>query len=155
MALLLTVYCSLYAQEKEISAIDVLINNWHNAAASINQELYFSFIDEQGIYIGTDSTEIWTKQEFYAWSTPHFEKKKTWTFKATQRHVYLSDDKTTAWFDELIDYGKGTLRGSGVLQRRPDGWKIMQYVLSVPVPNEKFTPVMDLILSKDGNPAAE
>ena len=143
----------LFPQGNETNSIDALLTDWHNAAASIDQNLYFSYIDDQGIYIGTDSTEIWTKQEFYDWSTPHFEKKKTWSFKATQRHIYMSDDQKTAWFDELIDYGKGTLRGSGVLQKRPQGWRIMQYVLSVPVPNDKFVSVMDLILAEEpGSP---
>lgn len=137
------------AQEKEV--INQLLTNWHEAASSINQESYFSFIDENGIYIGTDSTEIWTKQEFYVWSTPHFESNKTWNFKATNRNIYLSDDKTLAWFDELVDYGKGKLRGSGVLQKKTDGWKIMHYVLSVPVPNEKFVAVMDVINYKSNN----
>ena len=133
----------LSAQEE--SDIDNLLSDWHNAAASVDQEKFFSYIDDNGIYIGTDSTEIWTKQEFYDWSTPHFNQNKTWTFQATQRHIYFSDDRNVAWFDELIDYGSGTLRGSGVLQHKHGEWKIMQYVLSVPVPNEKFKEVMEVI----------
>jgi hypothetical protein len=55
----------LFPQGNETNSIDALLTDWHNAAASIDQNLYFSYIDDQGIYIGTDSTEIWTKQEFY------------------------------------------------------------------------------------------
>jgi len=130
---------------QDTDQIDQLLTDWHNAAAGADQQKFFSFIDENGVYIGTDSTEIWTKQEFYDWSTPHFEKGKAWTFKATKRNIYFSDNNTVAWFNELIDYGSGTLRGSGVLQIRSGDWKIMQYVLSVPVPNEKFKEVMAII----------
>ena len=139
----------LQAQQDLTAEIDQLLTVWHNAAANAQQDEYFSYLDEHAIYIGTDSTEIWTKAAFYDWSKPHFEKQKTWSFVATHRAIYFSADGSVAWFDELIDYGKGTLRGSGVLQKRQDGWKIMQYVLSVPVPNEKFKAVMDLILQTE------
>ncbi|HPE55132.1 MAG TPA: nuclear transport factor 2 family protein [Bacteroidales bacterium] len=135
----------IHAQQDESAAIDQLLTDWHNAAANVQQDEYFSYFDEDAVYIGTDSTEIWTKAEFYEWSKPHFEKQKTWTFVATHRSVYFSEDGTVAWFDELIDYGKGTLRGSGVLQKKDGVWKIKQYVLSVPVPNEKFKSVMEVI----------
>ena len=131
--------------------INDFITEWHNAAAAAEQEKFFNFIDEDGIYIGTDSTEVWTKQQFYDWSKPHFDKNKAWSFKATQRNIYLSEDGTLAWFDELIDYGSGTLRGSGVLQKRDREWTIMHYVLSVPVPNEKFKEVMNVI--RENNPS--
>lgn len=139
--------------EKEL--IDDLLTNWHNAAADVNQEAYFDYIADDGIYIGTDSTEIWTKQEFYDWSLPHFEKNKTWTFKANSRNVYLSDDGQFAWFDELVNYGKGTLRGSGVLAKQNDVWKIKHYVLSLPVPNEKFKAVIEVLDGKSKKGSVE
>ncbi|MCB2221473.1 MAG: nuclear transport factor 2 family protein [Bacteroidetes bacterium] len=129
--------------------VDQLLTDWHNAAAVGNQDEYFNYLDDNSIYIGTDSTEIWTKDAFYEWATPHFEKEKTWTFVATHRDIYFSDDGLVAWFDELVDYGSGTLRGSGVLQKRGNEWKIMQYVLSLPVPNDKYKAVMDVILKKE------
>lgn len=141
---------SLYAQDSMENDIDNFLTSWHEAAASCDQTSYFKMIDENGIYIGTDSTEIWTKQEFYDWSTPHFSKGKTWNFKANSRNIYLSDDKQMAWFDELINFSKGTLRGSGVLIRRPEGWKILQYVLSLPVPNEKFEEVLNILNAEGG-----
>lgn len=139
---------SIFAQKKAINEIDQFITSWHEAAASNDQDEYFNCIDETGIYIGTDSTEVWTKNEFYEWSTPHFEKKKGWNFKANSRNIYISDDKKMAWFDELINYGKGTLRGSGILIKRGEDWRILHYVLSVPVPNEKFNDVMKKINSQ-------
>jgi len=138
----------LFSQENAKQEINTFIDAWHEAAAVNDQAGYFEKIDDQGIYIGTDSSEVWTRQEFYDWSTPHFEMEKGWAFKAQSRNIYLSDDGRMAWFDELLDYGKGTLRGSGVLTKRETEWKVLHYVLSVPVPNDKFKEVMELIDSK-------
>ena len=142
---------SLYAQENIKNDIDNFLTFWHEAAASGDQFSYFNMIDEQGIYIGTDSTEVWTKQEFYDWSTPHFNAGKSWDFKANSRNIYISEDKHMAWFDELINFSKGTLRGSGILIKRQDDWKILHYVLSLPVPNEKFEGVMEVLNAEEGD----
>jgi hypothetical protein len=131
--------------QNEKQTINNLLNDWHQAAADVNQHAYFDFIDDDGVYIGTDSTEIWTKQAFYDWSTPYFNKGKTWDFKANSRNIYISENNKFAWFDELVTNGKITLRGSGVLECKNNIWKIKHYVLSLPVPNEKFNDVRDVI----------
>jgi len=148
IALLTSLSFGLLAQ-KEKQTINELLNSWHKAAVDVDQQAYFDFIDDDGIYIGTDSTEIWTKQEFFDWSTPHFEKGKTWDFKANSRNIYFSTDKNVAWFDELVTNGKITLRGSGVLEKKDNVWKIKHYVLSLPVPNEKFNAVRDVINARE------
>lgn len=139
---------NLTAQENTRQEIALLLDSWHRAAANNDQEGYFEIIDDAGIYIGTDSTEIWTREQFYDWSTPYFAQEKGWTFQKQSRNIYLSEDATMAWFDELLIYGKGTLRGSGVLVRRGNNWRIIHYVLSVPVPNDKYKEVMSLIGTK-------
>ncbi len=135
----------LFAQDSEKAQISNLIDNWHNAASKADQKAYFDFIAEDGIYIGTDETEIWTKQQFFEWSKPYFDKGKAWSFTAISRNIYLSEDRVLAWFDELLYSGRTKLRGSGVLQKGDDGWKLKHYVLSLPVPNDKFKEVVDII----------
>lgn len=137
------VICSQAQDEQQ--TIDNLLNEWHQAAADIDQHAYFDFIDADGIYIGTDSTEIWTKQAFFDWSTPYFEKGKTWDFKTHSRNIYLAQSNSFAWFDELVTNGKITLRGSGVLEKKENIWKLKHYVLSLPIPNDKFKEVRDVI----------
>lgn len=150
LALILTSFLltNLYSQDASKQEISTMLDAWHNAAACNDQQGYFDKIDDRGIYIGTDSTEIWTRQEFYDWSTPYFAEDKGWAFKKQSRNIYLSEDGKMAWFDELLDYGKGILRGSGVLIKRGSDWQIIHYVLSVPVPNDKYLEVMKLIGSK-------
>ena len=135
----------IFAQDSEKTQILSLIDNWHKAAAEANQKAYFNFIADDGVYIGTDETEIWTKQQFFEWSKPYFDNGKAWSFTAISRNIYLSEDGIFAWFDELLDSGKTTLRGSGVLQKGDNGWKLKHYVLSLPVPNDKFKEVAGVI----------
>jgi hypothetical protein len=42
-----------------------------------------------------------------------------------------------AWFDELLDSESyGTSRGTGVLVNKNGSWKISQYALAFPIPND-------------------
>ena len=45
--------------------------------------------------------------------------------------------RCVAWFDELLDsQSYGTSRGTGTLVLTPDGWKVSQYALTFPIPND-------------------
>ena len=138
----------LMGQDSLKTEINSFLDEWHAAAARADMPAYFEMIDEDGIYIGTDASENWTKQAFYDWSKPYFDKGKAWSFKAVERNVYLSEDKTLAWFDEKLEASYGMLRGSGVLRFKEGEWKIMHYVLSLPVPNDKFNEALEVIRSK-------
>lgn len=140
----------LFAQKQDTASVNRFIDQWHQDAANVDREAYFGKIDEDGIYIGTDATEVWTRREFYNWAEPQFTGKGTaWDFKAIERNIYFGEKSKYVWFDELLSFGKdGILRGSGVLIWRKEGWKIMHYVLSLPVPNESFGDVMKAIRSK-------
>jgi hypothetical protein len=138
----------LFSQDSIKTGINSFLDEWHADAAKADMAAYFDKIDEDGIYIGTDATEHWTKQAFYEWSKPYFDKGKAWTFKATERNIYLSEDGSMAWFDEKLAASYGMLRGSGVLRLNDGKWKILQYVLSLPVPNDRFRDVLDVIDKK-------
>jgi len=141
--LLIFIPSFLLGQTVAETEINVFLDQWHQDAANVDREAYFGKIDDKGIYIGTDASEIWTKQEFYDWAEPQFTGDgKAWDFKAIDRNIYSEVDGGLIWFDELLSYTGGTLRGSGVLIKRKDGWKILHYVLSLPVPNDKFRAVL-------------
>lgn len=67
---------------------------------------------------------------------PYFDKGKAWSFTALERHIYLSKDQKTAWFDELLSTQMKICRGSGVLIKVGKIYKIQHYVLSMTIPNE-------------------
>jgi hypothetical protein len=135
----------LTQQEERISDINTFLDNWHKAAGRADSVAYFNAIADDGIYIGTDKSEVWTKQAFQVWSSPYFKSGKTWNFRGENRHVYFSEDRHFAWFDELVVSPTSEFRGSGVLVHTETGWRIKQYVLSVMVPNDIYREVDSLI----------
>jgi len=64
----------------------------------------------------------------------------------TSRHVDLDEDRSTAWFDEMLENDSyGTTRGTGGLMKTRDGWRIVQYHLAIPIPNEIAKEVVERI----------
>lgn len=138
-------FFGLTQQEERISEINTFLDNWHKAAGRADSATYFNAIADDGIYIGTDKSEVWTKKAFQVWASPYFKSGKTWNFRGENRHVYFSEDSRFAWFDELVVSPTSEFRGSGVLVHTKTGWQIKQYVLSVMVPNEIYKEVDGLI----------
>lgn len=122
--------------------IDSLLNRWHASASNADFVSYFEFMDSASVFIGTDATENWTKEQFKTFSKPYFDKGKAWSFLAFERNIYFNSDSTVAWFDELLDTWMGTCRGSGVLEIEEDAWKLKHYVLSVSIPNDAIKSVI-------------
>lgn len=116
--------------------ISLLLDNWHKAAAKADATNYFGAMTEDSFYIGTDATEHWNKAAFQAFAKPYFDKGTAWDFKPLERHIYISEDKKMAWFDELLDTWMKVCRGSGVLVKVGNEWKIQHYVLSMTIPND-------------------
>jgi hypothetical protein len=132
------------SENKEQEQITIVLDNWHKAAADANAKLYFGALTDDAVFIGTDATENWNKKEFEAFAKPYFDKGKAWDFKPLERHVYLSKDQKTAWFDELLDTWMKVCRGSGVMVKVGNEWKIQHYVLSMTVPNDNTNEVIKI-----------
>lgn len=131
------------------SIIDSLLSSWHRAAANADLETYFEFMDSVSVYLGTDASENWSKDEFHDFCKPYFERKTTWNFTAIERNIFIGKNAETAWFDEVLDTHMGLCRGSGVLEMNKKEWKIKQYVLSVAIPNENMQSVISLKHTND------
>jgi hypothetical protein len=119
------------------SQVSVVLDDWHSAAAAADEARYFGHFARDAVFLGTDATERWTVEEFRRYAHPHFAKGKAWSFRSVSRHVSFSADGSVAWFDEMLDTPNlGPSRGSGVLVREGGQWRIAQYNLSVPIPND-------------------
>src|SRR5262245_43840215 len=117
--------------------IGAVLDGWHAAAAAADEAKYFSYFTSDAVFLGTDPTERWTRDEFRTWAHPYFARGKAWSFRATARWISFAPDRTVAWFDEALDTPNlGPCRGSGVLLATTSGWKIAQYNLSIPIPND-------------------
>jgi hypothetical protein len=128
--------------------INAFVDRWHDDAANTRPD-YFDKIAPQGVYIGTDKTEVWTRDQFKAWAKPYWDKKKAWSFTAQKRNVYFSPDKKYVWFDERLNTQMGTCQASGVLRNTGKGFLIEHYQLSLAVPNELLDSFTGLIAQQD------
>lgn len=128
------------AQDKNASAraeIDALLTSWHKAAATADAKTYFGSMAPGAIFLGTDVTERWTKEEFEAWAAPRFQGTSAWVYSAIRRHISLSADGNAAWFDEdLVSKSYWPCRGSGALEKIDGAWKIRLYNLAFTIPNQ-------------------
>lgn len=133
--------------EKTTYQVNKLLNQWHKDVANSDFDAYFNKMSRNSVFIGTDASENWIIQQFKEYAKPHFDKKKTWDFKVLERNVYFSEN--ISWFDELLETQMGICRGSGVLSKSKDSWKIEHYVLSIVIPNEDVQKIVEIKKEKD------
>jgi ketosteroid isomerase-like protein len=142
-------------QNKPVATKDVnhVLDDWHRAASKADEARYFGHLAEDAVFLGTDATERWTKEEFIAFVHPYFSKGQGWTYMPRDRHVMISSDRGLAWFDERLDNDKyGELRGTGVLRNENGVWKIVHYSMVFPIPNEVTKEVVENIRSAESHP---
>ena len=130
------------SQQSDIAAINKVLDGYHQAAANGEWDTYFGLMSGDGVFIGTDASERWVKQEFRQYSSGS----NGWVYTPQQRNVNITPDGLSAWFDEaLLSQSYGSSRGSGVLIRTAAGWKISQYHLTLPIPNGMVRGITDQI----------
>ncbi len=140
-----TIVLSELEINKQKETINQLLDDWHKAATNTDLDAYFSKMTGDAIYLGTDASERWTKDEFYMFCKPYFDKGKAWEFKPKDRTVYFSKNYKTAWFEETLDTWMGECRGSGVIISKDNSWKIIHYNLAVVVPNNVIKEYIKLL----------
>lgn len=133
---LLLTACASGEVASDPSGVSAVLDRFHQAAASADEEVYFALIAPDGVFIGTDATERWPKEAFRAYAHPHFAAGRGWTFVPRDRKIAFAADRRAAWFDEMLDSASyGECRGTGVLQFHDGRWLIEQYHLTIPIPN--------------------
>lgn len=135
------------AAERDVAAA---LDDFHDAAAHADEPRYFSHFASGGVFLGTDATERWDVAAFRAYAHPRFASGKGWVFRSLDRNVSFDRGGDVAWFDEHLTGDKlGPARGSGVLVRENGRYLIVQYNLSLTIPNEKFDAVHALLDGPD------
>jgi hypothetical protein len=123
--------------ERERASAAQVLDDLHRFAAAADEAAYFDQFAPAAVFLGTDATERWTVEEFRAWAHPHFAAGRGWSYAVVERNLELAPSLETAWFDErLSNASYGECRGTGVLRRIGGRWKVAQYNLTIPVPNE-------------------
>ena len=129
--------------EREIAeTLDTL----HATASQGDGRRYFSLFTEDAIFFGTDPQERWTIEEFHGYADPVFESGRGWTYHVDSRHIFVGPSGDMAWFDEQLSNERyGRCRGTGVLVLEQGEWRIAQYNLSIPIPNDLALTVVAMI----------
>lgn len=127
--------------EKQIAA---MLDSFNLAAAKADYTGYFNFYTDDAIFTGTDATERWDKKQFMDWAKPIFDRGRAWNFTSMERHIYFDSTGNTAWFDELLKTQMKICRGSGVVVKNGDSWKLKQYILSATIPNDQMDSVIKM-----------
>jgi ketosteroid isomerase-like protein len=131
-----------------VQQVNHVVDDWHKAAADADadESRYFGHMTSDAVFLGTDSSERWDAPSFRAFAHPYFAKGKAWTFTPRERHVMFNERGDVAWFDEKLDSASyGDVRGSGVLVKVGNEWKIAHYNLTIPIPNSLAKTVVEMI----------
>ena len=112
------------------------LDAFHLAASEADLDSYLNRVTEDVVFLGTDGNERWQGDAFRDFVKKNFNAGRGWVYRPVERKIQIGAGGSTAWFDESLENTSlGRCRGSGVLVKTRDGWRIAQYNLSVPVPN--------------------
>ena len=128
------------------SEIKSVLDEFHAAAAEADEERYFATLAAEAVFLGTAPGERWAGTDFREFVHSYFSRGKGWTYTVSERSIDVARDGRTAWFDETVENEVyGACRGSGVLQHDGAGWRIEQYNLTIPVPDDLATDLVTRI----------
>lgn len=130
------------ATEKQ--QINTMLDSFNRAAAKADFNTYFNFYTADAIFAGTDALERWDKKQFMVWAKPIFDRGSAWDFTALERNIFFDKTGNLAWFDELLNTQMKICRGSGILVKQGNDWKVQQYILSTTIPNDKLDTVIKI-----------
>lgn len=134
------------AASPDRQAVAEVLDAFHEAAGAADEERYLATLAEDMVFLGTDPGERWAGPEFREFVHSYFPRGIGWLYTPSGRTIEVAPDGATAWFDERLESEHfGECRGSGVLRNEDGGWRIVQYNLSIPVPNELTKQVVALI----------
>ena len=141
----------LAGQDDAMDEVSATLDALHEAASEADFDRYFSLYAGEAVFLGTDATERWAREEFMDYTRARFDTGTGWTYHMLERHIAIAPGGGTAWFDERLENANlGETRGSGVLVMEDGGWKIAQYNLTIPIPNEMAREVAQRIRALTG-----
>ena len=126
--------CNKPNPQEEVNSV---LDSLHHLASVADQKKYIDLFSKNAVFFGTDISERWPIDEFDSYVKSRFDTGTGWTYKTNSRNIFVAKDKRTAWFDEIVENKSyGEFRGTGVLVLENNEWKISQYNLLLPIPND-------------------
>lgn len=140
----------------DIERINKKMDDFHDAADKGDATRYLKHFAKDGVFMGTDDWERWPYNEFSKYVNKHFKDGKGWSYKPLKRFTNVNSQNGFAWVDEIVESKKwGRFRGTAVLAKAQQGWKLKHYSLTVLVPNESWEAVSDITKKAFGNRAID
>lgn len=145
----------------DIHAVDVVLDDFHDAAAHGDKERYLGHLSEQAVFMGTDEWERWPKYpDFSEYVDSRFKDGTGWRYQSVERTIRFNNRSDVAWFDEVLySETNGRFRGTGVLTRQSGKWQLEHYAMSFLILNENWDEVIELTRNtralKDGTHPAD
>jgi hypothetical protein len=131
--------------DRAIAASNATLDRLHAAAARADGPTYWSCFAPDADFIGTDATERWTLAEFKDYADARFARGQGWAYTPSDRHLAVLTGGVVM-FDETVTGAEyGACRGTGVLVPVGDDWKVAQYHLTLPIPNDLFPEVAERV----------
>ena len=139
--------CSLgIAADQEEVAIGRVLDDFHDAAAHGDKDRYLGHMTDDAVFMGTDEWERWPKHpDFSDYVSSRFKDGNGWRYRSVEREISVASSGNVAWFDEVVfSETNGRFRGTGVLVKQDEDWKIAHYAMSFLVFNENWQDVIEL-----------
>jgi ketosteroid isomerase-like protein len=128
------------------ASVDMVLDEFHAAAAAADEERYAATMTDDVVFLGTAPGERWEGAVWRDFVHSFFSRGKGWAYEPSERTVVIAQDGHVAWFDETVENRHfGACRGSGVLRREGGEWRVAQYNLTIPVPDDLVPELVEKI----------
>ena len=128
------------------ASVDMVLDEFHAAAAAADEERYAATMTDDVVFLGTAPGERWEGAVWRDFVHSFFSRGKGWAYEPSDRTVVIAEDGHVAWFDETVENRHfGACRGSGVLRRKGGEWRVAQYNLAIPVPDDLVPELVEKI----------
>jgi ketosteroid isomerase-like protein len=128
------------------ASVDTVLDEFHAAAAAADEERYAATLTDDVVFLGTAPGERWEGAVWRDFVHSFFSRGKGWTYEPSDRSIVIAADGHVAWFDETVENRHfGACRGSGVLRREGGEWRVAQYNLTIPVPDDLVPELVEKI----------
>jgi len=113
---------------------DATLDALHKAGADADAAAFESLLAQDVVFLGVGGTARLEGQAARAYFSEQLPQGSAWAYSSSLRETRVSADGSVAWFDETLEHGQlGLGRGTGVLLRSSDGWRVAQYNLTMPM----------------------
>ncbi len=113
-----------------------MLDAFHRAGREADLEGYLGYLAQEAVILGSDVGERFTREQVRRALESWFASGQGLETELVAVNATESEDGRFAWFDARLDKPSlCEMRGSGLLRREADGWKLVHYDFAFVIPN--------------------